>query len=95
MARADAYDLMMTESDGPRRIPFNHVNTRDETVVMISGNYSTRIGTQRVQVNTGDVLVIPRGVPHGDIETGPGGYKVLQIENNLGEPPAPRLNALA
>lgn len=86
MARADSYDLMMTDNAGPRYIPFNHVNEADETIVMIKGSYSTRVGTQRVQVNEGDVLVIPAGVSHGDIETGPSGYRVLQIEKRLTAP---------
>lgn len=81
MARADKYDLMMTENAGPRSIPFNHINDRDETIVMLSGAYTTRVGTQRVTVNQGDVLVIRKGIPHGDIETGPSGYRVLQIES--------------
>ena len=86
MARADAYDLMMTSNEGPRSIPFNLVNEADETIVMLKGSYSTRMGTQRVQVNEGDVLVIPAGVSHGDIETGPSGYRVLQIEKKVAAP---------
>lgn len=89
MARADAYDLMMTENAGPRSIPFDHVNSHDETIVMVKGSYSTRVGTQRVVVNEGDVLIIPQGVSHGDIETGATGYKVLQIEKKDVAPPTP------
>jgi mannose-6-phosphate isomerase-like protein (cupin superfamily) len=91
-ARADRYNLMLTQNDGPRQIPFNHVNDRDETVVMLSGSYTTRVGTQRIAVNEGDVLVIRAGIPHGDIETGSTGYRVLQIEGNA--PTAPDASAL-
>lgn len=83
-ASADSYDLLMTENTGPRSIPFDHVNTHDETILMVSGSYSTRIGTERVTVNQGDVLIIRKGVSHGDIQTGPEGYRALQIESNVG-----------
>ncbi|MBY0402378.1 MAG: cupin domain-containing protein [Cyanobacteria bacterium] len=92
MAKADTYNLMMTQSQGPRSVAFNHINDRDETIVMIEGSYSTRVNTNRVTLNTGDVLVIKKGTPHGDIETGPQGYKALQIESNTDAATEPTLN---
>ena len=77
------YYMMTRKVDGPITDRFTHTDTcHPETVVTLKGDYSIEVGSRRVHQHEGDVLVIPTGVPHGNIVcTNPQGFTNLQIEN--------------
>ena len=79
---SDRYYLMTNEEHGPQKIPFWHENTcHPETVITLDGDYFITVGKERLHQKKGDVLVIPPGVRHGDVET-KNGYRNIQIENS-------------
>ena len=49
-------------------LTFTHINeTADEAIYVVAGAMSMRLGDGTVALVEGEVQVIPRGVPHGDL----------------------------
>lgn len=49
-------------------VTFTHVNeSSDEAIYVVAGAMSMRLGEGRVTLVEGEMQVIPKGVPHGDL----------------------------
>jgi mannose-6-phosphate isomerase-like protein (cupin superfamily) len=84
LARADRLEVKLDESPPKTAKEFNHINNvSSETYVVLQGDYNIRLGPpgskERIEAKTGDVFVVPRSVPHGDV-TSRDGYRILLLE---------------
>jgi mannose-6-phosphate isomerase-like protein (cupin superfamily) len=45
--------------------------TYDETFIICEGHYDFRLDGEHLQLSPGDVVFVPRGIPHGFVSRGP------------------------
>ena len=71
--------LMESAGQSPGDGPPMHVHeNEDEAFYVIEGTYTWLRGEQRIEARAGDVIWLPRGIPHTFI-VGPGGGRMLHL----------------
>lgn len=64
----------------PARVPLHMHLTHTEHVMVLSGSGIMRLGNERIEIDAGDLVVIPAGAPHA-VEVSDGGtLQVISIQ---------------
>ncbi len=70
--------LILDESE-PGQGPRLHRHPYDETWVVLAGHLTFQSGEELLLVGAGDIVIVPRGVPHRFTNNGPGPSKLICI----------------
>jgi mannose-6-phosphate isomerase-like protein (cupin superfamily) len=70
--------LILNESE-PGAGPRLHRHPYDETWVIEAGQIAFQLGDELATAGPGDIVIVPRGVPHKFTNTGPGRSKLICI----------------
>ena len=73
--------LILDRSE-PGHGPRLHRHPYDETLVVVEGNLTFQVGEDRLQGSSGDVVIVPPGVPHKFTNDGPGRSSLVCIHAN-------------
>ena len=73
--------LILDESS-PGQGPRLHRHPYDETWVVQEGILTFQLGEEQVKGRTGDIVIVPPGVPHKFTNDGPGRSKLVCIHAN-------------
>ncbi len=68
-------------------VPPHIQHLEDETFYILEGNYTFHVGDEVMQCGPGEVIYIPKGVPHAFENTGviPGRLLILQVPGGIHE----------
>ena len=80
-AHGATISLILDHSE-PGQGPRLHRHPYDETWVVQEGHLTFQLGDTRYQAGPGDIIIAPRGVPHGFSNDGPGRSKLVCIHAN-------------
>ena len=61
------------------KVKVHHHNQEDHLVYVVRGQATARLGDETRQVKAGDILNIPKGVPHGFTKEGKENFVFLAI----------------
>jgi quercetin dioxygenase-like cupin family protein len=73
--------LILDESE-PGQGPRLHRHPYDETWVVQEGHLTLQLGDAHYQISSGDIAIVPPGVPHKFTNAGPGRSKLVCIHAN-------------
>jgi mannose-6-phosphate isomerase-like protein (cupin superfamily) len=63
----------------PGRGPSLHTHPYEELLIVLEGEVTLDDGTKKRRVGAGDVVLIPRGQPHGFVSSGPQRLRQIDI----------------
>lgn len=73
--------VILDHSD-PGGGPRLHRHPYDETWVVVEGNLTFHAGDERLAASAGDIVIVPRDVPHRFTNDGPGRSNMVCIHAN-------------
>jgi quercetin dioxygenase-like cupin family protein len=73
---------VILDEGGPGHGPRLHRHPYDETWVVVEGSLTFQAGDEVVTAETGDIVVVPPGMPHKFTNNGPGRSRLVCIHAN-------------
>jgi mannose-6-phosphate isomerase-like protein (cupin superfamily) len=73
---------VILDDSEPGRGPRLHRHPYDETWVVIEGSLTFQAGEERLSAGPGDMVIVPRAVPHKFTNDGPGRSRLVCIHAN-------------
>lgn len=68
------------QRDTPTREHSTHTHPTDETLLIVDGSITFRVGSQEITCTSGDRLLLPRGTEHASVAGDEGCLYVIALE---------------